>query len=204
MCFSEIKGQIYKYLGNGRSGGAEVDGLILRCLKELKGDARFRYEYKRCEAVPDFLKKQPYADYLAGSRGVILGVMTLGAEVDAKIKYLSVADAARSVVYDACASAYLEKLSDDFERTLGDGLSYRFCPGYGGSDIADIKYIFEIIKPERTGVVLTETNFMLPSKSMAVVVAVGGTAKKSCRGCVKRADCVYLKEGTVCYRPDER
>ncbi|MDE6597944.1 MAG: hypothetical protein K2K60_04835 [Clostridia bacterium] len=199
MNSSKLIKQIYSYLGFRLVEKTdETDAAILKCLDELQEIAHFRYKYKFFNSPPAFLLKEPYLSYLGASKGVILSVMTLGGEVDARIKFLERTHAAKAIVFDACASAYLEFLSDDYEKTLGE-LSYRFCPGYGGSDISDIKYIFEILKPEKIGVTLSETNYMLPSKSMAGVIAVGGKAQKTCKNCIVAAHCVYKKGGAKCY-----
>ncbi|MDE6001192.1 MAG: hypothetical protein K2G96_02585, partial [Clostridia bacterium] len=71
-------------------------------------------------------------------------------------------------------------------------------------DISDIKYIFEILKPEKIGVTLSETNYMLPSKSMAGVIAVGGKAQKTCKNCIVAKHCVYKKGGAKCYDSEKR
>lgn len=185
-------------------GNARTDALIEVCLEELKELAHFRYVYKYFRTPPEFLQAQPYAEYLKGSEGVIISVMTLGGEVDRRIKFYERTDAVKAVVLDACASAYLEELSDGYESGLGLELSYRFCPGYGGSDVGDLKYIFDILHPEKIGLSLTETNYMLPGKSMAGVIAVGKSAKKSCKDCTVFGHCGFLKEGGTCYGSESK
>ncbi len=205
MNFSKLTEQIYNYLGfHSVNKSSETDAAIAQCLDELKRVAHFRYKYKYFSAPPEFLKKEPYLSYLRGSSGVILAVMTLGGEVDARIKFYSRTDAAKSLILDACASAYLEFLSDDYEKNLGDNLSYRFCPGYGGSSVEDLKYIFEILSPEKIGVTLSDTNYMLPSKSMAGIIAVGGATEKSCKNCIIGEHCEYKKGGVKCYGSEKK
>lgn len=203
MCsanFSELRPAIYTYLGfRGVVNGCEYDRQIDECLGELQKLHGFRYQYKLFDAPPAFLLKEPYTSYLRGSTGVILSLMTLGSEVDRRIKLLGRTDVAKSVVFDACASALLEYLSDEYEKGIASNLSYRFCPGYGGSDISDIRYIFAALKPERIGISLTETNYMLPSKSMAGVIGVGSASSKNCGNCVLLKHCAYRKEGKRCY-----
>lgn len=202
MNFSEIKSQIYSYLGfHGVGQDTKTDALIEECLVELESLVRFKYLYEYFSALPEFLQKQPYLTFFGGCSQVILSVMTLGAEADKRIKYLSRTDMTKSVVADACASALLEKLSDEYEKTLGENLTYRFCPGYGGSDVSDIKYIFDALKPERIGVTLGKNMYMLPSKSMAGIIGVGKRVKKTCGQCVVKAHCAYRKEGRRCYDP---
>lgn len=201
MNFSELKPRVYSYLGfKGVCESTETDGLIDVALRELAETARFKYANKTFAEPPEFLLKEPYLSFLKGSSGVILSVMTLGTEVDRRIKILCRTDMVKSVVFDASASAYLEYLSDEYEKTLGDNLTYRFCPGYGGSDIKDVKYIFELLKPEKTtGVTLTEAGYMLPFKSMAGIIGIGKKSEKTCNGCVLLPHCAFRKEGRTCY-----
>lgn len=208
MNFSELdllRPQIYNYLGfKGAKPSPEIDDLIGSCMADLEKAAQFNYLYKIFETPPEFLNKPPYLDFLKDSRGVIISVMTLGIGVDRLVSRLSYTDMTRSAVTDCCASAYLEYLSDGFEKGIGENLSYRFCPGYGGSSVNDLKYIFDILRPEKIGVTLSSSFFMLPSKSMAGVIAIGGHAKKSCKDCFMAKSCNYLKEGHKCYDPGRR
>lgn len=205
MNFLKLKPQIYSYLGfRGVTRSDETDALIASCLEELGQIAQFNYLYNTYETAPEFLNKQPYKDFLQGSSGVMLSVMTLGAGVDIRINRLSRTDMARSVVLDSCASAYLESMSDEYEASLGEALTPRFCPGYGGSSVSDIKYIFELLRPERIGITLNESFFMLPSKSMAGVLGIGISRQKSCGDCIMLEHCQYRKEGKRCYVQTKR
>ena len=203
MNFSRLKQNAYAYLGfrsvvPDESTDAEIDGEF----EEVEKFAHFGYLYKHFDTPPEFLNKQPYTDYLTGSTGVILSVMTLGGEIDRRINIYEKTDKRKAVIFDACASAYLEELSDEYERGIADNLSYRFCPGYGGSSVEDLKYLFGILQPEKIGVSLTESGYMLPCKSMAGVIAVGGKHKKSCGSCIMKEHCLYIKEGRKCYVSD--
>lgn len=204
MNYSELKAQIFGYLGfHGVGASGETDALISECLSELEKIQGFRYLYKVYETPPLFLLKEPYLEYLKGSAGVALGVMTLGAEVDRKIKILARSDMAKSVVMDACASAYLEYRSDGYEKEIGN-LNYRFCPGYGGSSVADVREIFKLLQPEKIGVTLLDNNYMLPGKSMAGVLGVGVKTEKNCGNCILLPHCKYRKEGARCYGSEKK
>ncbi len=203
MNFSDLKPAVYSYLGfKGVRESGETDALIDSCLGELEETAQFRYLYRSFEDCPAFLKKQPYAEFLSGCTGVILSVMTLGAGVDMRINRLARSDMARSVVFDSCASAYLEYRSDSFEASLGAELTSRFCPGYGGSPLSDIGEIFSLIRPEKIGVTLNENYFMLPSKSMAGVIGIGKRTQKTCGSCIMLKYCKFREEGLRCYSPE--
>ena len=204
MNFSEIKLSVYTYLGyKGVDFDENIDKMIENCLCELEKIVQFRYVYKAFESAPAFLLKEPYIDFLSGSSSVILVATTLGAEVDRRIKYLGKVDVQKSLVTDACASALLEYLADGYEKKFGDERTYRFCPGYGGSEIYDIKYIFELIKPQSIGITLLDSNLMLPMKSMAGIIGVGKKLQKTCKNCINLSACAFRKEGKTCYNPQK-
>ncbi len=209
MNFSELKPQINTYLGfRGAEQDDNTEMLISECLAELEKLHRFRYLYESLSEIPAFLQKEPYASFLKDSEGVLLSAMTLGAEADRRIRYLERADLTRSVVFDACASALLESLSDEYEKAiekmLGKPLTFRFCPGYGGSDVSDLRFLFERLHPEKIGITLLSSNYMLPCKSMAGVIGVGKTSEKSCGNCDLLPHCGYRKEGKRCYGSEKK
>ncbi len=173
MSSSELKRRIYYYLGFRRVGASrETDEQIGMRLEELQRIAQFRCLYRCFEDRPAFLQKPPYERFLKGCGGVILSVTTLGAAVDRRIKQLGRTDMLGAVVLDACASAYLEEQADLYEQAIRPGLTPRFCPGYGGSTVEDLRPIFALLRPEKIGVSLNESCFMLPAKSMAGVLGI--------------------------------
>lgn len=199
MLTSELKNRIKTYLGF--NGGVEAaDEIISSCFSRLVPECSFRYTYATFDDFPAFLRVPPYADFLSGCRRVAVVVTTLGSGADALIRYLTRTDMTASLVTDACASAYLETLADEFEeREFCGERTYRFCPGYGGSDIGDVGKIFDILPPSRTGVSRTTSGYMTPSKSMAGIVGLGRRAEKTCADCYLAAKCVLKKEGRTCY-----
>lgn len=200
MNFFEIRDRAYTYLGyGGVTASEETDAAIRSCLAELEKIVHFRYLHKIFVAPPDFLLKEPYLAFLHGCEGVILCATTLGAEADRRIKTLARVDMASAVVWNAVAAAVLEQLADAHEKTLGDTLTYRFCPGYGGSSVHDLPALFDLLHPEKIGITLTDSLYMLPEKSMAGILGIGKRARKSCKDCLVSTHCVYKKEGKTCY-----
>ena len=204
MNFSDIKPRIYNYLGaKGVESSPETDDLIFTCYTETEQTAQFNYLYKAYTTPPDFLQKQPYADFLAGTTGVILCAVTIGAKPDRRIRQLTRTDLSKAIVLDACADAYLEARADEYEKTIADNLTYRFCPGYGGSSTDDLKHIFRLLRPEKIGMTLSDSNFMLPSKSMAGIIVIGKSSTKSCESCIMQKSCKYREEGKRCYNREK-
>lgn len=199
--YSDLLDNIYNYLGfKNIEKNNDIDELIKECLKEIEELSSFKYRYQEFDYVLDFINKEPYLSFLNGCSGYYIAVMTLGSEIDRRIKFYSKTNLTKMLVFDACASAYLEYKADEYEASLGDDLTYRFCVGYQGSSISDIKYFFNILKPEKIGIELLESNLMIPQKSMAGIIGIGKIAQKSCKICLLEGKCKYIKEGMKCYR----
>ena len=199
MNYSDLHALILTYLGFHGKGNGETETLISEVLPRVEQAARFRRSEGRFTALPLFLRKEPYLCFLSGCSSVVLEAVTLGGEVDLLIRRLSKEDVYKSFVADACASALLEALADEAEEPLGKERTYRFCPGYGGSELSDVSYILETVRADRIGIALQQSGLMLPLKSMAGFVGIGKKAKKSCSGCILREHCAYQREGRVCY-----
>ena len=108
----------------------------------------------------------------------------------------------RAVVLDACASALVEYEGDLWEERFGKDRTFRFCPGYGGSSIADNAVILEEVNASRIGIELLPSGMMAPQKSMAGIIGLGKRTRKTCKDCLAAAGCQFRKEGGTCYRSE--
>lgn len=200
--YSDISHMVYSYLGyRDLSRDIAIDKLIVECLEEIDSISSFQYIYQEYDYILDFLKKDKYLKYLGNSTSYLICATTLGAQIDKRSKYYQMKDMVKMCVFDACASAYLEYRADLYEKTIRDDLSFRFCPGYQGTDVADIRPIHEILKADkRIGIILLDSNLMVPQKSMIGIVGIKNNAKKSCYDCFLAEKCDYLKEGLRCYK----
>ena len=151
MClknYSSLIDNCYNYLGYKKGVRDEkVTLLIEKSLKEIESLSQFKYIYQKYDYIIDELKKEPYLSFLEGANEYFIGAMTLGYNVERRIKMYSKSDMEYMVIFDACASAYLEYMSDMFEKTIYENPSYRFCPGYGGSKASDIFLIQDVLNP---------------------------------------------------------
>ena len=199
--YSSLIDNTYSYLGyKNIPKSKEIDLLIEECLKEVIELSSFKYIYQEFDYILDFLKEKPYLDYLKGATSYYISAMTLGSDIDKRIRYYSISNMTKMCVFDACSSAYLEYLSDEYEKNLNENISYRFCPGYQGTSITDIKEIFKILKPEKAlGIELLESNLMVPSKTMVGIIGVNNKFEKNCGNCINNNECAYLKAGRKCY-----
>ncbi len=186
------------YLG-AKGEDAALYHRIEECLRVLEGIAHFRYLSGRYTRPLPFLLGEPYATYLKGTQAYYLCLATLGAEVSKYLLGLRATDMGAYVLADACASAYLETLCDQREAELGEPLGYRFCPGYGGSSVLDVGYIYEALEGQKAGIQLLGSGMMVPEKSMAGILAVGGRAEPRCEGCALYESCEKRRRGEPCW-----
>lgn len=205
MNFSDLAARTNRYLGARGEVPPACGELVEACLAEARAVQRFRYVSRIFDETPAFLRKSPYAEYFAGCPRVALCAMTLGAEIDLRIRRLMRSDPARAVVLDAAASALLEAMSDEYEERFGAARTDRFCPGYGGSPSEDVREIFALLRPEKeTGIALLPSGLMVPQKSMAGIVGIGRKAERRCGDCAAKEHCTWKEEGTTCFAPEKR
>lgn len=204
MClknYSNLITNIYSYLGfKGIEKSDELENIIKESLDEVIKLTRFKALYQEFDYLIDCLNKEPYKSFLNGTSGYYLTCYTLGVDVEKKIKLLSKSNLTKMVIMDACASAYLEYLSDDFDKNLNENLTYRFCPGYQGSSISDLKEIADLLNIKKIGIDLLESNIMVPQKSMIGIIGIGKSIKKECGNCMLKGKCEFIKEGKRCYK----
>lgn len=106
------------------------------------------------------------------STSVCVLVTTLGPKVDKKIAFYKEADPSRMVLLDACASAYIEEMTDEFQQKLNlRNATMRFAPGYGDVPLCLQREIFEKVEGiEKTGIILDDNDIMHPFKSMTGII----------------------------------
>ena len=171
MNFSRIKNRALSYLKIKPSEApSEVCSMVDKAFDMLCEIERFKCLYQEFDGVPDMLQKEPYSSFLGNSCGCFISAYTLGSEVDKKIALLARTDASLMVVLDAVASSYLEERADEFEATLGENLTYRFCPGYASGTLEDLDAFFKLLHCEKIGMCLLESGIMLPQKSMIGII----------------------------------
>lgn len=116
-------------------------------------------------------KSAHLADNLKGCKRVALFGATLGTGVDRLISAASLTNVALAMAYQAAGAAKIEEVCDELEETvksvLGVSLRQRYSPGYFDLKIETQKEVFALLElTKRTGITLTKTLEMLPTKSV--------------------------------------
>ena len=199
--YSDLINLCYAYIGYKKENkDLYIENKVLEAIKELENISQFKYIYVEYTNLLPFLNKEPYLKFLKGSKSYFICDTTLGVLVDKRISLLSKIDMPYMVIFNSCAAAYLEYLADNYEyNNLGDDISYRFCPGYGGSSVKDLLELKKYLRIDKIGIQLFDSGMMLPEKSMIGIVAKNKNLEKSCDGCILNNDCKYKKEGRKCF-----
>ena len=112
---------------------------------------------------------------LSGVAEAYLIAVTLGTEVDTYLHRLGFLSGARRFAADAVASALAEALVCLADRELSCSLDCRprFSPGYGDLPLSYQEVLLERVNGESLlGIRLTDTSFMLPSKSITAIMGI--------------------------------
>ena len=199
-----LKDLILKYLGyRNVEPDSKTLKLIDECILEVKSLAKFKYIYQEYnEPLPFLLKNESYMKYLSGAFSYLLVGTTLGVDIDRRLSLYEKTDMTKGLVFDACASAYLEYLADNYEdANLKKPHTFRFCPGYSGTSFLDNMEIAKYLDVRKyLGINFLASGLMVPLKSMIGIVAIGNDARRSCNGCIRMGKCENRKDGTVCYK----
>lgn len=202
-----------------RMGAVEPDAVLAARLDKVETEVKaacrpvayWRLETVAPGAEPGGLKIGPLAvrscalaRVLHGCRHAFLFCATLGAGVDALLRRYSQTSGADALMAQAVATTAIEAYCDSCRDRLqaepavaGEQLRMRFSPGYGDLPLETQRPLLQILDSgRRTGIVLTDTLLMIPSKSVSAIIGVGPAPTTSypsgCKGCSK-IDCAYRR-----------
>ena len=160
--------------------------------------------------LPLALPGQSIAEHLSGAREVVLFAATLGHGVDRELRLLSATDPLGQVVFDAAATAAIERAANKTEAQIraeaaerGLYCSWRFSPGYGDLPL-DVQPAFLRVldATRRLGITLTPANLMVPTKSVTAIVGLHPTPQpglaSSCSVCSLSEFCALRSRGLRC------
>lgn len=188
------KKEAMRYLGFGSKGADQkTEQLVhesfaeLKILADLKCVSRVFSLAFPGEGVaqigPITVQSKHLCNNLSGCKEVYIFGATLGTEVDRQIRKYEVTDLSRAVVFQACASAYLEEYCDKIQSDLetlvnekGSVIRPRFSPGYGDFSIFHQREILRMLDATKSiGLSMTEGYMLTPSKSVTAVIGITDT-----------------------------
>ena len=150
-------------------------------------------------------------EHLHQARQCALIAATLGMESERELRRYSAQSPFDALVYGAACSALVEQVTDEAEAQVV-GLAAqknfftgtRYSPGYGNFSL-DIqpKFLTCLKAQQRMGLVATERNFLVPTKSVTAVIGLFEqppvVQKSSCTTCTMKDECSIRASGRTCY-----
>lgn len=213
--------EVYRYLGfRGESPEDEIAEKVRTSIDEVVEASQPRAIYERYplelfDGEEDLaiggvsFKSRDLKLNLKGCQYVYLMGATIGIGVDRLIARASVGDMTKATIYQAAGAAYVEEYCDYIneeirKKALEEGmvLRPRFSPGYGDFALENQKDIFRLLNlSKHTGISLSDSMLMSPSKSVTAVIGVKEKEegspereiKKNCKDCPKK-DCEFRDE----------
>ena len=211
------RAELLRYLSyRGGELQESVQSDLERCEALLLQTARPRLVWKLFDLLPDYsLKGSVYRPsgedirlLLADCTQVVLMAATLGAEVEALLRRAEGRSMADAVILDAAGSAAIENVCDNFCADLAvqlapRHLTERFSPGYGDMPLDDQVPFFRALDvSRRIGVGLSDTNLMVPQKSVTALIGVSDRPQprrgRGCASCPRALSCAFRREGKSC------
>ena len=209
--------EILRYLGwRGQDPDAAVLNDIDRCAALFLRTARPRLVWRRFpldeEGALIGTDFRPAGGdvrrLLAGCTAVVFFAATAGLEAERLMRRAQAENMADAVILDACGSAAVENICDNFCADLAAAeaprhLTERFSPGYGDLPLTQQADFCRLLNVQRRiGVTLTDSGLMIPQKSVTALLGVSPDpvprADGVCAGCALAGECVSRKEGRTC------
>jgi hypothetical protein len=163
-------------------------------------------------STPLTLRGTSITRHLTGARAVAVLSCTMGMACERALRTKSALNATDALIFGAAASSLVEAGADaackeiaDFAATFGWHTGERYSPGYGDLPLSTQREIATALElPKTLGVSLTESNLLIPVKSMTAFVGLFPEApsvsfESPCVGCVNEHHCPFRQKGLTCY-----
>ena len=145
---------------------------------------------------------------LAGCSDAVLLVCTLGIAFDTLLRTREKQDMAEAILLNGLGGALVEAVCNETEKEIagrnpGKYLTDRFSPGYGDLPLSLQPSILQATDAlRRTGITVTPTFLMNPSKSVTAVIGLADTPQpakiRGCSVCSLHGQCAFRKRGQTC------
>lgn len=208
------------YAGQQTAAGLEVriDALLARC--EATSNPGFTYRIFPCDDTHGDIRLTGTtlvltgADifaHLQGAKQVAVMAATAGLGNERELRRLSATNGLDAAVYGAAGSALVETVGDacnaqivQAARARGLWCNWRYSPGYGDLPLDLQSTVVRVLDADKKlGITVTDSNLLIPSKSITAFVGLFDTPqddKRSCANCSFAPYCNLRKAGTPCYR----
>ncbi len=201
---------------DGREPAPRTAARLEAVLAEARGLVRARGAYRLLPAE----RSRDVGLDLVPSEGLVVGVVTAGADLEARAsECLRQGDATSALLFDAAGSAAAEEAADRLGAVIvaqlsgqdpelaaqhadqpdpAPAISCRISPGYGRWPLAAQEALFALLPAAELGVSLAPSLLMAPRKSMSFAMWLGADARpiaglSGCSRCQLQS-CRYRRE----------
>ncbi len=223
------RAEVLRYLGYAGQAidpelDARIDGVIARCLGVCRPAGSWRvFEVEKTLEREDGLPVVSLAaaslelagnsikEHMEGAVAVGVMAVTVGMGVEAELRRLSLTSPVDQLIFDAAATAAVERAADACEASLvreahdrGLYTNFRFSPGYGDMPLETQRVLLDSVDAQRRlGITLSRANLMSPTKSVTAVLGMFGepqpSSHASCKDCLCREFCHIRATGKPCW-----
>lgn len=218
----KLRLEVLRYLGHRDQ---EIDDLteeqIISALSEIEEIKQIKVTYKFLDLIKTNtaigfkqsnlqLPGKDIRAHLKQAQSALLMAVTLGHEVDNRIRYYEKVDLAKALILDACATATIEEACDDLCAKLdiklaqeNRKLTLRYSPGYGDLPInIQGDFLDTLDARKEIGLTATSTNILIPRKSVTAIAGVIDVNAKiiprSCAECSRFKTCTFKRGDVGC------
>lgn len=141
--------------------------------------------------------------YLRGATMAALFLCTAGAVFTTQYReYNNRGDYLEAYITDAIGSLTVENAMDKIEWLLSHDMeaqglhtSNRYSPGYCNWPLAEQKLLFQLVGDQPTGITLSDSCLMYPTKSVSGIIGVGPRLRHQAYGCLicHNKNCIYRR-----------
>ena len=157
------------------------------------------------------LKGADIFKHLHEARFCAVMAVTCGLPNERELMRLNALGGVDALVFDAAGSALVESAADAcnadiVSRAHSEGLftNYRYGPGYGDLALDIQGELLRVIGADKAlGMSTTESNMLIPTKSVTALVGLFNEPQESqptCANCSFTAYCTLREKGQTCYR----
>lgn len=216
------KDEVLRYLGyKNQRIDTQLDNLIEESMIETRKIIKPRRIYRSfdilrmnglinlsgCNLVLD---GEDIKEHLKKAERCVLMAVTLGNEIDTKIRYYERIDMTKALILDACATTAIEEICDNICKEIEDELivrnntlTSRYSPGYGDLSIDIQKSFLSVLGAERSiGLTVSEHNILMPRKSVTAIVGIVDNEYKEnkfkCLNCKNYFNCAFKRGDEGC------
>ena len=218
------KQEVLRYLQYNNEEVDEVTNILLNeSIDELKRISELKYVYRIFNIEKEHtslnfeeefvIKSKDLSSLLKNSDKVALMAATLGLTIEKRIRYYSLTNLSKGIIFDSCATAYIEALCDFVEAEVKKiakkdncSITYRYSPGYGDLPISHQSEILNSLNAGNLiGLTTSHNSILIPRKSVTAFIGFNTSNRvkpkvSSCKTCSLSATCGFSKEGGSCDR----